>query len=166
MWPQNEQLGGLCKRVCDQQPVLMSSRWSQGRRAQFRSSIFGSFWTSFWNTWGAKTGPKEEVCCRCTFGSEICLKNCWFWFQIRTEWRWYVTRSSEMRNVDFWTTVHAFWCILVFPNVRLSWVVEVQINLKTKIWRKLQQKRSKNESGSEVAFENVLEGGSEFACSK
>ena len=114
IWGQNELLEGLRRRLWDQQPGLVSSKWSQGRLPQFRPRILGSFWTSFWKIFEIHTALKDDVCFRCVFGSETWSKFHEFWFQIRTKWGWHLTISSEMRKVDFWTTVHVFWRILAF----------------------------------------------------
>ena len=133
IWRQNECLEGLGRDLWDQTLGLMWPKGSQGRMYQFRSSILGFVWETFWKTLASKMASKDEVCFRCTFGIEIRSKIYGFWYQIRTEWRWYVTRSSEKRKVDFWTTVHAFWWILVVSKIHRSLILEAQINLKTNL---------------------------------
>ena len=60
IWGQNEMLEGLGRRLWDQQPGLMSSNWSQGRLPQFRPSILGSFWTSFWKIFETHAALKDN----------------------------------------------------------------------------------------------------------
>ena len=113
IWGQNELLEGLWMCFWDQRPGWMWPKWSQGRLPQFRPSILGFFWSPFWKIFEIHTALKDEVCFRCAFGSEIWSKFNEFGFQIRTKWRWDLTISSDMRKVDFWTTVRVFLMIFV-----------------------------------------------------
>ena len=65
------------------------------------------------------------------------IENDEFWYQIQTDERWYFTASSEIRKVDFWTTVHAFSRILVFSEIHWSLIVEAKKlvwYILTQIW--------------------------------
>ena len=94
---------------------------------------FGPFLASFWKTLETKTASIDEVCFRCTFGIEFCSKNDRFWYQIRTERRLYLSLSSEMRKVDFWTTVHVFWRFLLFSTTLGCRELEAKINFETQV---------------------------------
>ena len=133
IWGQNEVLEGLGRCLWDQEPGLMWPKGSQGRLPQFRQSILGSFWATFRKTLETKTASKNKVCFRCILGNEIKLKIDRFWDHIRTGWRRHFTIRSEMRKVDFWTIVHAFWRILVFSKIHWSWVLEAKINFNANL---------------------------------
>ena len=135
IWDQNELLEGLWRGLWDEEPRLRWPKWPQGHFPQFRSSILGSFLSSFWKTLTLKQHRKNEVCFRCGFWSEIWLKSVGFGYQIRTKWRWYFTISSEMRKVDFWTRVLVFGRILVFSKILRSLILEAKINFETKLER-------------------------------
>ena len=135
IWGQNELLEELWRCLWDQEARLIWPKGSQGRFSQFRSSILGSFLVSFWKTWETKTASIDEVCVRCTFGIEFWSKNNRFWYQIRTEGRSYFSISSEMRKVDFWTTVHVFWRFLLFSTTLGSRELEAKINFDTELER-------------------------------
>lgn len=135
LWGQNEILEGLGRCLWHQEPGLMWSKCPSGRFAQFRPSILGSFWTICWKTLDTKTASKDAVCFRCVFGIEIWWKIDGFWAQIRTKGRWYFTISSEMRKIDFWTTVHVFWRFLLFSPTLGSRVLEAKIDFETKLQR-------------------------------
>ena len=133
IWGQNELLEGLGRCLWDQEPGLMWPKGSQGRLPQFRYSILGPFWATFWKTLETKTASKDEACFRCILGTEIGSKIDRFWDQIRTRWRRHFTIRSEMRKVDFWTTVHAFWRILVFSKIHWSLVLEATISFNSNL---------------------------------
>ena len=135
IWGQNELLEGLWRCLWDQEARLIWPKGSQGRFSQFRPSILGSFLVSFWKTWETKTASIDEVCVRCTFGIEFWSKNNRFWYQIRTEGRSYFSISSEMRKVDFWTTVHVCWRFLFFSTTLGSRELEAKISFKTQLER-------------------------------
>ena len=133
IWGQNELLEALWRCLWDQEARLIWPKVSQGRFYQFRSSILVPFLASFWKTLETKTASIDEVCFRCTFGIEFWFKNDRFWYQIRTEGRSYFSISSEMRKVDFWTTVHVFWRFLLFSTTLGSRELEAKINFEIQV---------------------------------
>ena len=94
---------------------------------------FGSLFGIILKTLETKTASINKVCFRCTFGIEFWYKNVRFWYQIRAgEWS-YFSISSEMRKVDFWTTVHVFWRFLLFSTTLGSRELEAKINFETQL---------------------------------
>ena len=133
IWSQNELLEGLWRRLWDQEAGLISPKGSLGWFAQFRPSILEGFSTSFWNTLDTESASKDEVSFRCNFGIEFWSNIDRFWYKMRTEWRSYFVKSSEMRKVDFWTTVHVFWRFLLISTILGSMEFEAKINFETRL---------------------------------
>ena len=64
IWGKNELLQGLGSWLSDHVLSLIRPKGAQGRLRQFRSSILGAFWDTFWKILRTKTAFKDELCFR------------------------------------------------------------------------------------------------------
>ena len=79
IWGQNEQLGGLWKGLWDQQPGLMSSKWSQGCLSPVPIKHFGILVGHILEDFGDKNGIKRWSLFQMCFWDRILIKIWWMW---------------------------------------------------------------------------------------